>query len=166
MRKQVLTLTLSMLLMGAFCYAQEGTIWFDANWKETTKEYAVYCRKAPKLKGKGFWFEYFYINGNKQMEGLSLKKDKEVYDGLVIWYYENGNIFQKVNYINGYLNGRRLVYFEEGGLKVKLNYERGRKNGLSKEYYKDGRLKAQGNYRENKKVGTWKRYYYDGYEGE
>jgi len=143
-------------------FAQGDLQWFDANWNKTSKDSALYYRKTPQPKANGFWFEDYYLSGKIQMKGLSLKKDKEFYDGLVTWYYESGGIFQKVNYLNGYINGERLIYFENGKLKVKLNYERGRKNGLSKEYYQDGKLKTQGNYRDNKKVSTWKHYYYDG----
>lgn len=166
MKKQFATLALGLFFISSLSFAQGDSIWFDANWKKTTKDKALYFRKVPQKKGKGFWFQDFYVSGKKQMEGLSLKKDTEFYDGQVIWYYENGKIFQKVNYINGYLNGERLVYFENGKLKAKLIYNRGRKNGISREYYQDGRLKAQGNYRANKKVGTWKRFYYDGVSGD
>lgn len=162
MKKKFATLALSLFFISSHLFAQGDSIWFDANWQKTTKDKAVYFRKAPKKKSNGYWFEDYYISGKKQMEGMSLKKDTEFYDGLVVWYYENGNVFQKVNYIKGYISGERLVYFKNGKLKAKLNYERGRKNGSSKEYYKDGRLKAQGSYRNNKKVGTWKRFYYDG----
>ncbi len=166
MTKQVITLAFSLFFISALVFAQGDKIWFDANWKKTSKDKALYFREISQKNGKGFWFQDYYISGKKQMEGLSLKKEIEFYDGLVTWYFENGKIFQKVNYINGYINGERLVYFKNGNLKAKLLYERGRKNGPAKEYYQDGRLKAQGNYRDNKKVGTWKRFYYKGVTDE
>jgi len=142
MTKQVLTLAVSLFFISSIVFAQGDKIWFDANWKKTSKDKALYFRKISQKNGKAFWFQDYYISGKKQMEGLSLKKDIEFYDGLVTWYFENGKIFQKVNYINGYINGERLVYFKNGKLKTKLLYERGRKNGPAKEYYQDGRLKA------------------------
>ncbi len=166
MTKQVITLAFSLFFINSLVFAQGDKIWFDANWKKTSKDKALYFREISQKNGKGFWFQDFYISGKKQMEGLSLKKDIEFYDGPVTWYFENGKIFQKVNYINGYINGERLVYFKNGNLKAKLLYDRGRKNGLAKEYYQDGRLKAQGKYRDNKKTGTWKRFYYDGVTDE
>lgn len=162
MKKQLTVLSLALFFISSLSFAQGDTIWFDANWKKTTKDSARFYRKQPQPKKNGYWFQDYYISGKKQMEGLSLKKDTEFYDGPVFWYYENGNVFQKVNYIKGYINGERLIYFENGKLKAKLLYSRGRKNGPTKEYYKDGRLKLHGNYRDNKKIGTWKRYYYDG----
>ena len=162
MKKQLTTLSISLFFISTLTIAQGKTIWFDANWNETTKDKAIYFREEPQEKGNGYWFKDYYISGKIQMEGLSLKKEIEFYEGLITWYYENGKIFQKVNYINGYLSGERLIYYEDGSLKAKLLYNRGRKNGLSREYYKDGRLKTQGNYNNNKKVGTWKHFYYDG----
>jgi len=162
MKKQILTLVLSLFFMMSFTFVQSQNIWFNANWQKTTKDQAVFYRIPSQKKGNGYWFQDYYISGKKQMEGLSLKKDVEFYDGLVIWYYENGTIFQKVNYLNGYLYGKRLIYYENGNLKERLFYERGRKNKQGKEYYSDGRLKAQGSYLDDKKVGTWKRFYYDG----
>jgi len=161
MKKQVIILALNLLFINTCIFAQ-GNIWFDANWKKTSKNNAKFFRKEPLPKNNGYWFEDYYVSGKIQMKGLSLKKDVEFYDGLVTWYYESGGVFQKVNYTNGYLNGKRTVYYKNGKLKVILNYERGRKNGLSKEYYKDGRLKVQGNYKDNKKIGTWRHYYYKG----
>jgi len=162
MKNQIKILALSVFFISTGIFAQDGTIWFDANWKKTSKDSAKFFRKPPQPKANGYWFEDYYISGKIQMKGLSLKKDKEFYDGLVTWYFENGNIFQKVNYIKGYISGERLMYFKNGKLKMELNYKRGRKNGLGKEYYPDGRLKTQGNYKNNKKVGIWKSYYYDG----
>jgi len=165
MKRRYLTLFISLFFVIP-SIAQHKNIWYNANWQETTKENAVYYRIPPHKKGKGYWFQDFYMSGKKQMEGLSLKKDVEFYDGLVIWYYENGNVFQKVNFLNGYLIGERLIFYKNGNLKEKLFYKRGRKNGEGKEYYPDGRLKAQGTYLNNKKVGTWKRFYYDGVDYE
>ncbi len=162
MKKQVITLALSIFFISTGILAQSEITWFDANWKKTSKDSAKFFRKPPQPKANGYWFEDYYMSGKIQMKGLSLKKDKEFYDGPVVWYYETGGIFQKVNYVKGYINGERFVYYKDGKLKVKLNYERGRKNGLSKEYYEDGRLKVQGSYKDNKKVGTWKSYYYKG----
>jgi len=162
MKKQFATLALGLFFISSLSFAQGKNIWYNANWQVTTKEKATFYRIPSQKRGKGYWFQDFYISGKKQMEGLSLKKDKEFYDGLVIWYYENGTIFQKVNYLNGYLYGKRLIYYENGNLKESLFYERGRKNKQGKEYYPDGRLKAQGKYLNDKKVGNWKRFYYDG----
>jgi len=166
MKKQFATLAFGLIFITSLTFSQNKNIWFNANWQKTTKDKATFYRKPPQKKGKGYWFQDFYISGKIQMEGLSLKKDIEFYDGLVIWYYENGTIFQKVNYFNGYLYGKRLIYYKNGKLKQSLFYKRGRKNKQGKEFYPDGRLKAQGNYHDDKKVGVWKHFYYDGVDFE
>lgn len=167
-------------------YAQNDTIWFDSNWVKTTKNNAAFYRTECSKKGNGYWFVDYYISGAKQMEGISLQKDKEVFDGTIKWYWENGKPSQIVNYNNGTLNGKRQMFFENGKLKnesfykdgkiegnYKLYYDNGRlneagdyknnlKNGFWKIYYPNGKIKAEGPYKDGNKVDTWKNYYYNG----
>lgn len=143
-------------------YAQKDTIWFDTNWKKTTKNSASFYRADVVKKGNKFWVVDYYLSGSKQMEGLSLKEDAEVYDGVITWYHENGNKFQIVNYSDGILQGKRQVYFENGKLKNEATYTNGKMNGKWKELYENGNLKETGSYEEGQKEGTWKTYYTNG----
>ncbi len=185
--KKIVLFTFAVLYLSSFSlFAQKDTIWFDSNWKETVKSKANYFRCNCIEKENGYWFTDYYISGSKQMEGLSLEQNAEVYHGTVKWYFENGQVFQEVNYKNGVLFGDRKVYFENGILKSETTYEngkmdgmwkeyfekgsvketgtyeRGEKEGLWKLYYKNGKLKEEGNYVFDRKVDTWKIYFYDG----
>ncbi len=143
-------------------FAQTDTIWFDTNWKTTSKNNASFYRAGMTKKGNKFWVVDYYISGSKQMEGLSLKSDKEIYDGIIKWYHENGNIFQIVNYKEGVLNGKRQVYFENGKLKNETTYVDGKMNGKWKEIYENGKLKESGFYENGEKEGSWKTFYTNG----
>ncbi|MDH3322077.1 MAG: toxin-antitoxin system YwqK family antitoxin [Flavobacteriaceae bacterium] len=142
--------------------AQNDTIWYDANWQNTKKENAQFYRAQVIKKDNGYWFVDSYISDAKQMEGLSLKKDEEVYQGVVKWYHENGNIFQVVNYDNGVLNGKRQVYYESGKLKSEGNYKQGKREGAWKELHENGKTKETGTYENGQKEGVWKTYYPNG----
>lgn len=185
--KNLIHFTIAFLfLFSISSYAQNDTIWFDSNWKKTTKNKAKFYRPHHTKVDNGYWFTDYYISGSKQMEGLSLDKDIEVYHGIVKWYHENGNVFQIVNYKNGSLFGSLQVFYENGKLKSKTNYKNGRiegkwneyhenstlketgiytkgqKSGIWKIYYSNGKLKEEGKYLFNKKIGVWKTNYYDG----
>lgn len=181
--------TLSFLLLLIFStslLAQKDTIWYDANWNKTDKKSASYYRPDPVKKDNGYlWIDY-YLSGVKQMEAISSSLEEETFDGEVIWFYENGNVMQTVNYKNNVLDGLRKNYHESGPLKSQYSYKNGQiegewveyyenarlsesgqykngeRNGDWKEYYSNGKLKGEGKYANDKKVNIWKMYYYDG----
>ena len=185
---------LLVFLVGCFAFstslclaqAEKDTLWFDAGWNQSTKSQASYFRPKPMKKGNGFLWKDFYYSGAKQMEAISLKESEEKFDGMVTWYFENGNTMQTVNYKDGVLSGERKNYHESGPLKSQYSYENGHiegpwfgyfensklaeegtyksgsRNGAWKEYHKNGKLKGEGTYNDGKKIGVWKMYFYDG----
>ncbi|GGF36989.1 toxin-antitoxin system YwqK family antitoxin [Echinicola rosea] len=91
--------------------AQQDTTWFDQDWEETTKDSAAFYRPTPQPKGNGFSLVDYYISGAMQMEGISLSKDEEVFEGVVKWYHENGQLKQKATYETGVLHGEFVDYY-------------------------------------------------------
>ncbi len=161
--KNSIHFTIPLLFIFTFsAFAQIDTVWYDTNWKKTVKNNASFYRAHIEKKDNGFWIVDNYVSGSKQMEGLSLNKDKEVYDGLVKWFHENGNTFQIVNYKGGILNGKRLVYFEDGKLKSETNYKDGKMDGQWKEFYENGNLKEVGTFENGQKEGAWETFYDSG----
>lgn len=161
--KKIIFLTISIQFLFNFSsFAQKDTIWFDKNWKETTKSKASFYRCECTKKGDGYLYTDYYISGVKQMEGISLDKNKEVYDGIVRWYFENGSIFQIVNYKKGTLDGERQIFYENGKPKGDSYYKNGELNGKWNEYYENSELKETGFYKEDQKDGNWKSYYKNG----
>ena len=143
--------------------AQE-TIWFDSNWNLTTKDKASYYRPQPEPQNNGFLIVDYYMNGNIQMEGFSLinTPNKEKFDGLVKYYYENAVLFQEIHYKEGKQDGNRKIYFESGKLKEERTYKSDKLNGKFSEYYESGELLSTGNYGDGQKEGAWKTYYKNG----
>jgi len=160
MKTSALIITVFICFFSAAINAQE-TIWFDTNWQETTKENHEYYRPTPKKIKNGFWLVDYHKNGKVQMEGFSTKKtpNQEVFDGLVMYYHANGNIFHKANYVNGKLDGIRKVFYKTGELKEQGKYTDGQRNGVWKTFYKNGKIETKGKYRNNEKVGVWKTFY-------
>ena len=140
--------------------AQE-TIWFDTNWKETSKDKGEYYRPAPQKKDNGFWIVDYYKNGQVQMEGFSTNAAplKEQFEGVIMYYHPNGKPFHKANYKSGKLDGKRDVYYENGNLKERGKYIDGKRDGIWKTFYKTGKIETKGKYKKGEKVGTWKTFY-------
>ncbi len=162
MKKPIVYLFTLFFLISLHLNSQNDTIWFDSNWKETNKKEASFFRPEIENKGDGFWIVDYYINGQKQMEGLSADPKKELYDGQVMWYFENGNTFQIVHYQGGILNGSRKVYYNSGTIESEAMYKAGRLNGKWKAYYEGGNIKETGSYESGEKEGFWKTFYANG----
>ena len=161
--KKLLLLSFSIFYLFSIpCFAQNDTIWFNSNWKETSKKEASFYRLKPKKKGDGYYVVDYFMNGSKQMVGLSKYPGKDIYLGLITWYYENGNIFQIANYDNGILNGHRKIYYENNKLETDSNYLKGRLHGKWKTYYENENIKETGSYENGQKEGHWKTYYSNG----
>lgn len=165
MRKNLTSILLTLTVLFSLATASAQTVWFDKNWKETTKDNGVYYRPEPKKMKNGYWIVDYYKNGQIQMEGLSLvnKANEEKFDGLVVYYYENGKPFHKANYKEGLLNGVRKIFYKTGELKEIGRYKKGKRQGVWKTYYKNGKIKTRGKYKDNEKVGVWKTFYKNEY---
>lgn len=163
MKTSTLIIALVVGFLTTSVSAQE-TIWFDANWQPTEKEKAIYYRPAPQKQKNGFLIVDFFMNGKKQMEGFSLvlEVNKELFDGLVKYYFETGTLYQEVNYKSGKIEGVRKIYFESGKLKNVRDYENDKMEGKYAEYYETGELLTVGDYLNNLKNGVWKTYYKNG----
>ncbi|WP_064966131.1 toxin-antitoxin system YwqK family antitoxin [Tenacibaculum ovolyticum] len=154
---------LILLFIGflSFTAKAQDTAWFDENWQETSKENHTFYRPTPKKIKDGYWIVDYYKNGQIQMEGYSTikKPNEEQFDGLVLYYYQNGKPFHKANYKNGKLDGVRKAYYETGELKEQGRYNNDKKQGVWKTFYKNGKIETKGKYRNNEKVGVWKTFY-------
>lgn len=102
------------LLLGIIAFqvtiAQNDTIWYNTSWNKTPKENAAYYRPSPQPEDGGYRVVDYYISGAKQMEGFSREKDRDVLDGTITWFTEDGKISQKAHYKNGSLEGEFTSY--------------------------------------------------------
>ncbi len=162
MKNSLLLIVFLFSISFNFLVAQNDTIWYDSNWNEVDKKIAEFYRAKTVLK-EGLYLQIdYYLSGMKQMEAYSKDVKEPVYEGIVKWYYENGNISQVANYSNGVLNGNREIFYENGKLQNKRIYSKGKLNGAWEAYYKDGQMAENGNYEENLKEGVWETFYTNG----
>ncbi|MBT8393408.1 MAG: toxin-antitoxin system YwqK family antitoxin [Flavobacteriaceae bacterium] len=112
-----------------------------------------------RMKGKIYidsW-KYYHKNSDSIMR-LEEYDKKGLQQGELLVYFENGNLAEKTNYIDGKLEGES-IWFNEQGIKIKeFLYKNNILDGLSKYYSNKGDLIIEGNYKNNKKHGIWKYY--------
>lgn len=115
-----------------------------------------------KMNGKDFIGKWMYYH-NKINAVMSTEtyNDKGELDGEKLVYYENGQIAEKSNFVNGKQEGLSTWYSENGVVLKEFLYENDELHGMSKYYDIKGQLIAEGVYRRGQKHGIWK-YYTDG----
>ena len=112
-----------------------------------------------KMVGKtyvGKWI-YYHKNSDKIMT-LETYDDNGVLQGDRLVYYDNGQLAEKANYVDGKIEGLSEVYSLKGVVLKTFIYENNELHGESKSYNGKGELLAEGQYKRGKKTGIWKFY--------
>ena len=104
--------------------AQQDTLYFTSKWKPTVKDSASFFRPPVKKEGDLFKIQDYYISGQVQMEAFSKSSEKDLWQGKVTWYNEDGSIFQEGNYINNRLEGNFITFMQ--GERLVATYKNGR----------------------------------------
>ena len=114
------------------------------------------------MNGQAFIGKWMYYH-NKTDAVMSTENynDKGELHGEKLVYYENGQVAEKSNYINGKQEGLSIWYSEKAVVLKEFLYENDELHGLSKYYDNKGQLIAEGSYKRGQKHGVWK-YYTDG----
>jgi antitoxin component YwqK of YwqJK toxin-antitoxin module len=103
---------------------------------------------------------YRLIHKKKEMNTSEIRKenlinlynDKGQSHGYWEYYYDNGQLEYKGNYVNGDKHGYWEDYHYNGQLYSKVNYVNGKRHGYWESYYDNGQLKRKGYYDMGKKV--------------
>lgn len=77
-------------------------------------------------------------------------------------FYENGNINESYQAVNGSKNGLYLKYFSNGNLQIKCHYKSNMKNGKMYTYLFNNRKASELEWRNDTLVNEETQYYYNG----
>jgi antitoxin component YwqK of YwqJK toxin-antitoxin module len=102
----------------------------------------------------GEWIYYFEDGQKAEL----IEYDAGLKNGKQIAWYENGNKMYENYFVNNVENGTWFTWYENGNLQEERNFENGIMKGENKIYYEDGSLFFEGNYSEGKIDGQV--YYY------
>lgn len=124
-RQQTLVLVLlSMFFCSTTLIAQQDTIYYKSNWRPTTvKDSASFFRPPVKKEDDLYRIEDYYMSGQVQMSGLSESETKNLWDGKVTWYNEDGSILQQGTYNKNRLEGEWISFL--GKKKLIAEYKNG-----------------------------------------
>lgn len=107
-RKTINKLSLLIVIM-LFFSCSDSNIYYDADWKNTTKENAVYYRKSYRV-AKGIWpINDYYISGEKQFKGQAIDSIATILEGDATWYFKTGKVQSKLRFKNGEIIGEYIV---------------------------------------------------------
>jgi len=110
------------------------------NGKKYIGEWIYYHHKSDKVMTKE------HYNSNGQLDGEKLI------------YFKNGQLAERVNFLNGDRHGIVQNYSEEGILRKEFNYANGELHGVYKDFDFEGTLIVEGQFKKDKKHGRWKYY--------
>ncbi|PTM08293.1 MAG: preprotein translocase YidC [Bacteroidetes bacterium] len=112
-----------------------------------------------KMVGKnyvGIW-TYYHKNSEKIMT-IETYDDNGVLQGDRLVYYDNGQLAEKANYVDGKIEGLSEVYSLKSVVLKSFIYVNGELHGPSKSFNGKGELLSEGQYKRGKKTGIWKFY--------
>jgi len=112
------------IVMNTSVFAQQDTLYFNTKWKPTAKDSATFFRPPVKAEGDLFRVQDYYRSGQVQMNAKSKSPEKDLWQGKVTWYNEDGSIFQEGTYENNRLEGDFITYL--GTKRLVATYADGR----------------------------------------
>lgn len=84
------------------------------------------------------------------------------FEGIAVFYDENGKVSGRTSYKNGVPNGTEIKYYPDGKVKSKIEYVDFYRNGPAVFYYPNGQIMKKGNYVNCFEEGKWDFYYENG----
>lgn len=134
-------------------FSQNDTIFYNAKWQKSTKEEASFFRPRVKKVGDLYMVEDYYINGTLQMSGISSSNQKDVWEGVVSWYDENGKLYQQGTYASHRLNGEYISFSNDKKIVGQYNDGRFVSGAMVSNY-------GEGHFYQEKKGDSLKQVYY------
>lgn len=139
----ILSFTLFSLLSSiSFAQGSRTNTYYDENWKELTLDTTSwkYKRETLLLPGKTLLFVTdYYRNGKKQMTGSFTQLEPEIKEGDFVWYYENGQVMKKAQYIQNKQEGIEEEFTETGTPLFIRHFQKGNLQGNVTAFRKNGK---------------------------
>lgn len=145
MKTRLLTSTFLLLSIALFAQIIEPTRYFLDSLKNITNEQnSRYIRVVQNYKSQPnlFLFTDYYTSGTINMKAISTDKERAVFEGPKLEYYESGEKHKESNYIKNKLTGKQIELYKNGNKKQESNYVDNKLNGELLEWYENGETRA------------------------
>jgi len=104
------------------------------------------------------------------IDGITYQLNSDTpYTGKHTMFYDNGDKFAEINYLNGKEHGQSITWDEDGRIEHKGNLQDGKRHGSEIYWYDKNTLSVKGQHHKGKRVGIWHGWHTSGnksYEGE
>ncbi|WP_299314063.1 hypothetical protein [uncultured Aquimarina sp.] len=107
-------------------------------------------------KGRVDLWTYYHKGSSKVMMTEEYNSGK--LHGEQKTYFENGQLTERIIYVQGKKEGKRLVYSDKGIIIKEFTYVNDKLHGITKYYDAQGKVKIEGNYKKDRKDGLWSYY--------
>ena len=112
-----------------------------------------------KMDGKKYIGKWIYYHKNsKNIMTIEHYNDDGQLHGMKHIFYENQQLAEEVNYVDGKREGEEKHYSMRGTVVKKYVYENNQLHGKALHYDDDGNLIVEGQFKRDKKDGIWKYY--------
>ncbi len=116
---------------------------------------ATGSEKTVNIENETAEIKIYFKNGKLARQ---FKIEKGLYQGDYLRYYNTGQLYEKMTYIDDEANGENTYYYANGKIKLKRNYLYGRTHGTQIKYYEDGKIKESTEYVYDNKHGNCLKY--------
>lgn len=103
--------------------------------------------------------KFWFVNGQIMLESTY---DKGVRHGVTRTWYENGNQKVEESFQNGLKNGNAKSWFESGQKWMDYTHWEDKRDGPLVWWYENGQKRQEGNYKGGMRFGKWSYYQEDG----
>ena len=147
-------LTSCLLLFASISFAQNikiDTVYFNADWQETTKANASFYRTIKK-ENNLYIVQDYYKNKVLQMDGSFTSLHPELYEGYFKYYTDKGTLIKEGEYKKNVEEGEWKLYYDNGRLMRIENYLNGNLSEHLKSYYTNQQIRRDEEYKNGKLI--------------
>lgn len=161
-------------------FSKENAIIVEKAFYKNGNVQYVNFKKANLLHGSCSYYsedgfllgQSFYINGLRQGKATkryaskalaSVQRFKDGYfEGVQLFYYENGMKKSILDYKNGLLHGDVFLYHPNGQIARELHFINGKRQGIERIWTQDGVLLIEAHFKENLPIGIARAWHENG----
>lgn len=114
--------------------------YLDDNWESATENDFTFYRKSVELSKSKWLVLDYYKQGNLQMSGFYTDSSISIENGNFSYFYENGNLESRGQYINGKHEKEWTYWWSNGDINKSGFYKEDKKTGIWKWYKDNGQI--------------------------
>lgn len=119
-------------------------------------------RRRQAFDGTSPQVREWFSNGGLARETTGDEVRELLPDGLVMEYYDTGQVRTKARYVQGALEGTREVYYRDGSRWALESYAAGKAQGVHRKWWKNGQAALEAHYAGGELDGSYERWYANG----